>query len=73
MLVLAAEMQPAMEATNTYPLPQRAQVTFYVRTQAGVFTASASEEDLRSPRSAFSKLGDSGQTIITEYRRIQPN
>ena len=60
-----------MQPTTTYPLPQRGQVTFYVRTDAGVFTASASADDMRSHRSPFYKLGDSAQTIITEYRLMQ--
>lgn len=68
---LAGEVQSRMHATTTYPLPQTGQVTFYALTDAGVFTASASEDDLRSHRSPFSKLGDSAQAIITEYRRTQ--
>ncbi|HYL15649.1 MAG TPA: hypothetical protein VEV41_21625 [Terriglobales bacterium] len=68
---IAGELQPLMQPTTTYPLPQRGQVTFYVRTDAGVFTASASADDMRSHRSPFYKLGDSAQTIITEYRLMQ--
>jgi len=68
---IADEVQPLMQPTTTYPLPQRGQVTFYVLTDAGIFTASASDDDLRGQRSAFYKLGDSAQTIITEYRLIQ--
>lgn len=68
---IAAELQPLMQSTTTFPLPQDGQITFYVRTAAGVFTATASEDDLRSHRSPFSKLSDSAQAIITEYRLIQ--
>ena len=68
---IAEEVQPLMRATTSYPLPQRGQVTFYLLTDAGVFTASAPDEDLRSHRSPLYKLGDAAQTIITEYRLIQ--
>lgn len=68
---IAGEMKPLMQRTTTYPLPQRGQVTFYVRTDGGVLTATVPEDDLRSHRSPLYKLGDSAQTIITEYRLTQ--
>jgi hypothetical protein len=70
---IASELKSLMQPTTTYPLPQRGQVTFYVRTDAGVLTATASEDDLRSHRSPFYKLGDSAQTLITDYRLMQEN
>jgi hypothetical protein len=70
---IASELKSLMQPTTSYPLPQRGQVTFYVRTDAGVLTATASEDGLRSHRSPFYKLGDSAQTIITEYRLMQEN
>jgi hypothetical protein len=68
---LANEVQPLMHQTTTYPLPQRGQVAFYVLTDAGVFTASASDEEMRNHTSPYYKLGDSAQTIVTEYRLSQ--
>lgn len=70
-LEIAGEMKPLMQLTTTFPLPQRGQVTFYVRTNGGVLTATAPEDDLRSHRSPLYKLGDSAQAIITEYRLTQ--
>lgn len=70
---IASELKSLMQPTTTYPLPQRGQVTFYVRTDAGILTATVPEDDLRSHRSPLYKLGDSAQTIITEYRLIQEN
>ena len=67
---LADQVQPLMHATNEYPLAQPGQVNIYVVTDAGVFTGTASEDDMRRGRSPFSKLGDSAQNIIAEYRRI---
>jgi hypothetical protein len=68
---IAGELKALMQPTTTYPLPQRGQVTFYVRTDAGALTATAPEDELRSHRSPLYKLGDSAQTIITEYRLTQ--
>ena len=68
---VANDVQPLMHLTTTYPLAQRGQVNFYVLTDTGVFTASASEDDLRNHRGPFYKLGDAAQSIITDYRLIQ--
>ena len=59
-----------MHATKEYPLAASEKVNFYAVTEAGVFTATASEDDVRDGHSPFSKLGDAAQNIITEYRRI---
>jgi hypothetical protein len=56
---IAGELKSLMQPTTTYPLPQSGQVTFYVRADAGVVTATASEDDLRNHRSPLYKLGDS--------------
>src|SRR5579859_1781044 len=68
---IAGELKNLMQPTTTYPLPQRGQVVFYVRTSVGVLTATVPEEELRSQRSPLYKLGDSAQTIITQYRLTQ--
>ncbi len=68
MLAVAAECQPQTQATTSYPLPQTGEVIFYLFTDAGVFTASAPEEELRTQRHSLSKLGDAAQNIITQYR-----
>lgn len=69
MVSVAAEFQPQMiRATDVYPLPQRGKVVFYVLTDAGVFTASASEAEVVSHKHPLSKLGDAGQEVITQYR-----
>jgi hypothetical protein len=68
----ANEAQPQMHLTTTYPLPQRGEVIFYVLTDTGVFTASASEADLKSDHNPLSKLGNAAQDVITQYRLMQP-
>ena len=65
---LAGEMQPKMSLTTSFPVAQKGQVFFYVLTDSGVFTASATDEELSSNRHPFSKLGNAAQEIITQYR-----
>jgi hypothetical protein len=72
MVRIAGETMPLMQRTTSYPLPAQGQVTFYARTPTGIFTATTSEEELRTHRSRLSNLVDTAQAIITEYRRIQP-
>ena len=69
---LAGSAQPLMHATTQYPLPSRGQVSFYVVTDSGVFTASGSQDDMSGNRSPFSALGAATQNIIAEYRRLAP-
>jgi hypothetical protein len=71
-LSLASESLSKMQETTEYPLPGKGQVYFYVRTDAGVFTARTSQEELNSPSHALRALGDAAQEIITQYRQTQP-
>jgi hypothetical protein len=69
MVAVAGECQPHTHATSEYPLPQKqGEVLFYLLTDAGIFTATASKEDLSSHHHPLSKLHDAAQGIITEYR-----
>ena len=69
---LAGAVQPLMQHTTKYPFASPAQVTFYAVTDAGVFTASASEDDLAGNRSPFSPLAAAAQNIVAEYRNLPP-
>jgi len=72
MVAVAVECQPNTHAASEYPLPQnQGEVIFYLLTDAGIFTASASKEDLVNHRHPLSKLHDAAQGIITEYRLIE--
>ena len=71
MVQLAGDVQPLMQHTTEYPLPQRGQVNFYAVTDTGVFTSSVPEESLNNGGSPFGNLSDAGEMIITEYRRIE--
>ena len=68
---IAARFQPTMRPATSYPLPDRNEVTFYLLTDAGVFTGTASARELSSHSHALSPLGDAMQEIITQYRQIQ--
>jgi hypothetical protein len=71
MVFAAAEFQPQMRLADSYLLPQRGRVTFYALTDAGLFAAGASRDELSSHRHPLSKLGDAAQNIITQYHLIQ--
>jgi hypothetical protein len=64
-LLIFTKFCPATTWVVRYPVPQRGQFAFYLLTDAGVFTASAPEEELRRHRNPLYKLGDAAQTIIT--------
>jgi hypothetical protein len=70
---LAADVQPQMKETKTFPLPETGQVKFYVLTDAGVFAATVPEADLRADRSTFSNLGNAMQEVISAYRVHEQN
>lgn len=69
-IAAAKQAQSLMRATTACPLPEKGQVVFYALTDAGTFSATVSEEELRVHRSPFSKLSDAAQGIVTEYRLI---
>jgi len=71
MVTAAVECQQLAHATNAYPLPERGTVYFYLLTDDGVLTASASEADLRNHQGPLAALADAGQNVITQYQRIQ--
>jgi hypothetical protein len=70
-LNLAKESLSKMQKTTECPLPGKGQVYFYARTEAGVFTARTSQEELNSQHHPLRGLGDAAQEIITKYRQIQ--
>src|ERR1700722_2102941 len=67
---IANQAQHLMQPATNYPLPQPGEVTFYVLTKTGVFTASTPERDLQSQSNPLSSLYQSAQTIVTAYRLI---
>jgi hypothetical protein len=68
----AAVLQPQMHPTSEFPLPSGGQVSFYVVTDEGVFTATAAQDDLVNNRSPFSPLAAAAQSIVSEYQHVAP-
>ena len=56
--------------TREFPLPGTGQTLFYIRTDAGVLTGAAPEEELGGHGHPLSFLYYGGQAVITELRLI---
>jgi hypothetical protein len=68
---IAGEFQEQMLPTTDYILPTSGEVIFYNLTDAGVFTVSGKEAELRAPGHPLAKLGNAMQNIITQYRILE--
>lgn len=71
MVAVAAECQQHAQPTAVYPLPKRGEVSFYFLTDSGIFTATASEDELSGHRGPLATLGDAAQDLISQYRQVQ--
>jgi hypothetical protein len=67
----ADEILSIAHGTSYVPLPKRGNVFFYLRTDAGIFTARAREKALREGKHPLSKLGDAMQSVIEPYRLLE--
>lgn len=65
---IASKFLHGMQLTDNFPLPESGGVIFYVVTERGVLMAKASVGLLSTNSHPLSELGNSMQTIITEYR-----
>jgi hypothetical protein len=68
----ATQFQPQATPTTTFPLPKPGETRFYLLSDAGVFTASAAEQELGEHRHPWSPLFYAGQAIVTQYRLLKP-
>jgi hypothetical protein len=68
---IASKFLDAMQPTDNFPLPESGGVIFYIVTHGGVLMAKASVELLSTNRHPLSELGNSMQSIITEYRKLE--
>jgi hypothetical protein len=64
----ARDLQAKMTSASSFPLPAKGEVTFYVMTDSGVFTAKAAESDLKTRLAPLAPLWGAMQNVITEYR-----
>ena len=70
MLATAHQLQPKMQATKQFPLPEKGDVFFYLVTASEVYTARAPRSELDIRTHAFTELYAAGQEIITQYRLL---
>jgi hypothetical protein len=66
---LATTLLPQARVTETFNLPPKEDVYFYLRSRTGIFLAEAKESKLRDGSAPFAKLGGLMQQIITIYRQ----
>ncbi len=67
----AVEVLPLLHPTTTFPLPKAGTATFYVLTDGGVLTATATDDELRLQTGPFLRLGNAAQSIISQYRVLE--
>jgi len=72
MVASAAKCLSQTHTTTSYPLPTKGEVSFYLLTDNGVLTASASESDLKSKKQPLSKLWRAGQNLMSLCRLEEP-
>jgi hypothetical protein len=65
---LATSLLPHFQPTETFDLPGREDVAFYLITGEGVHSAVIREEKLKNGTAALTALGAAMQMIITRYR-----
>jgi hypothetical protein len=70
MVRVAGTLVSLLSPTETFPLPDRGRTIFYLRTEAGVLTGSATEKELVQRRHALAPLFFAGQDVITQYRLV---
>jgi hypothetical protein len=70
MVQVAGTLASHLSPTDTFPLPDRGRTIFYLRTEAGVLTGSATERELAQRRHPLSPLFFAGQDVITQYRLV---
>jgi hypothetical protein len=71
LVAIADKFQPLMAETKEHPEPRRGQTLFYLHSDDGIFTAGASESELRKRRHPLSPLYEAAQEIITRYRLME--
>jgi hypothetical protein len=64
-------VQPQMMLPSDFPSPNVGRVIFYLRTDGGVYTASAFESDLRVQSHPLFQFYSAGLRILHEYLRLQ--
>jgi hypothetical protein len=66
----AAAHRGMTDITGEYPLPAAGRVRFYLRTNAGLRTAEATEDELKAGSHALSALYTAGRAVLVEVRPL---
>ena len=67
-VAIARDLQLPSNPVSTYPLPEQHGVFFYFLTDAGVYVAQSSDQEMKSSSHPLKKIGDAMQEVITQYR-----
>lgn len=67
----ASAVQPSMQRTSEYPPAGPGNVSFYLVTDAGVFTATAAQDDLNANRGPYAPLAAAMRDIEAEYKKAE--
>jgi hypothetical protein len=68
MLAAARQARVKMQITTQFPLPEQGEITFYVVTDSGVYTARVPQEEFRKRTHPLTELYAASQEVITQYR-----
>jgi hypothetical protein len=72
MVRTAGQYLAQMSKVHSFPLPAPGDTAFYVRTDGGIYSATAPEQDLGEGRNKFSPLFYAAQDVVTQYRLTSP-
>jgi hypothetical protein len=68
LIAVARKLQPTMQKTQQYPLPEKGEVIFYVVTGNGVYTVRALQSECTKRTHPLYELFAAGDDVITQYR-----
>jgi len=68
---VAGVVQPSMQPATEYPPAGPGNVSFYLVTDAGVFTATVAQGDLNANHGPYSGLAAAMREIETEYEKVK--
>lgn len=68
LIAVAHKLQPAMQKTQQYPLPEKGEVIFYIVTGDGVYTVRALQSECTKRTHPLYELFAAGDDVITQYR-----
>jgi hypothetical protein len=68
LIAVAHKLQPTMQKTQQYPLPEKGEVIFYMVTGNGVYTVHALQSECTKRTHPLYELFAAGDDVITQYR-----